>query len=491
MARIQPLSGPLRRRCRGQGIPTPDRGRADANYSPRTIRGDVPRSKPRVCWHDGVVAQGEVGGGGDRLVGVGDEFAGRPGRRRRRQSARRPEGLPRSMPDSSSAPAAACWSRISAPPTARPSTARSSSPGSPRELRAGDVIGLGDSSLEVRKAPPGAASRDADLRPVRRRRRRRTPRGSAPVEQAARRLRSARRRAGLRGPPRPRRSSTTGRGCRYRRRAVDRPRPPATTSSSQSTVAAPARRDPRRGRPPLPRRSRRGDGTLLNGERLRDESRWLNSGDTIEVGGESLRFVAGERTRIGGGAGRRRPPARRSSTSEGDADDRPRPGQRRRPRRPERLPLPRRGPRARRRRRRAARPRLAQRHPPRRRVRQAARPARRRAPRSASGRSGSSSTAPASSAATTAARCGCAPRASRCTIKDKLILNRASIAIEPGEFVVDDRRERLRQDDADQGARRASPARPAGRVAGQRRAGPRPGSPTSATSPRTRSSTGG
>jgi len=44
-----------------------------------------------------------------------------------------------------------------------------------------------------------------------------------------------------------------------------------------------------------------GGGTLLNGELLRGESRWLNSGDSIEIGGESLRYLAGERTRLGAG----------------------------------------------------------------------------------------------------------------------------------------------------------------------------------------------
>jgi ABC-type multidrug transport system ATPase subunit/pSer/pThr/pTyr-binding forkhead associated (FHA) protein len=42
-----------------------------------------------------------------------------------------------------------------------------------------------------------------------------------------------------------------------------------------------------------------GNGTLLNGERLRSESRWLNSGDSIDVGEQTLRFVAGQRTQIG------------------------------------------------------------------------------------------------------------------------------------------------------------------------------------------------
>ena len=43
------------------------------------------------------------------------------------------------------------------------------------------------------------------------------------------------------------------------------------------------------------------NGTRLNGELLRQESRWLNSGDAIEVGGTALRFVTGKATvaRIG------------------------------------------------------------------------------------------------------------------------------------------------------------------------------------------------
>jgi ABC-type multidrug transport system ATPase subunit/pSer/pThr/pTyr-binding forkhead associated (FHA) protein len=45
-----------------------------------------------------------------------------------------------------------------------------------------------------------------------------------------------------------------------------------------------------------------GSGTLLNGELLQGESRWLTSGDSIEVGGEPLRYVAGERTRLGAAA---------------------------------------------------------------------------------------------------------------------------------------------------------------------------------------------
>jgi ABC transport system ATP-binding/permease protein len=41
------------------------------------------------------------------------------------------------------------------------------------------------------------------------------------------------------------------------------------------------------------------NGTQLNGERFRDESRWLSNGDTIVIGGEVLRFLTGEETRLG------------------------------------------------------------------------------------------------------------------------------------------------------------------------------------------------
>src|SRR3954447_433228 len=41
------------------------------------------------------------------------------------------------------------------------------------------------------------------------------------------------------------------------------------------------------------------NGTRLNGERLRDASRWLNPGDAVTIGGETLRFVTGEETRFG------------------------------------------------------------------------------------------------------------------------------------------------------------------------------------------------
>ncbi|HEV2980104.1 MAG TPA: FHA domain-containing protein [Solirubrobacteraceae bacterium] len=42
------------------------------------------------------------------------------------------------------------------------------------------------------------------------------------------------------------------------------------------------------------------NGTQLNGERFRGESRWLTNGDTIVIGDELLRFLAGEETRLAG-----------------------------------------------------------------------------------------------------------------------------------------------------------------------------------------------
>jgi ABC-type multidrug transport system ATPase subunit/ABC-type multidrug transport system permease subunit len=41
------------------------------------------------------------------------------------------------------------------------------------------------------------------------------------------------------------------------------------------------------------------NGTRLNGERFRGESRWLANGDTVLVGGEALRFVTGQETQYG------------------------------------------------------------------------------------------------------------------------------------------------------------------------------------------------
>jgi ABC-type multidrug transport system ATPase subunit/ABC-type multidrug transport system permease subunit len=46
------------------------------------------------------------------------------------------------------------------------------------------------------------------------------------------------------------------------------------------------------------------NGLLLNGERIRSASRELESGDAISIGGEVLRFLAGQETRMGVGSGR-------------------------------------------------------------------------------------------------------------------------------------------------------------------------------------------
>ena len=43
------------------------------------------------------------------------------------------------------------------------------------------------------------------------------------------------------------------------------------------------------------------NGTRLNGERFRSDSRWLANGDSVVIGGEALRFVTGVETRFGGG----------------------------------------------------------------------------------------------------------------------------------------------------------------------------------------------
>src|SRR3954453_16199727 len=41
------------------------------------------------------------------------------------------------------------------------------------------------------------------------------------------------------------------------------------------------------------------NGTYVNGEHFSGETRWLSSGDRITVGGEDLRFVAGDATAYG------------------------------------------------------------------------------------------------------------------------------------------------------------------------------------------------
>jgi ABC-type multidrug transport system ATPase subunit/pSer/pThr/pTyr-binding forkhead associated (FHA) protein len=69
------------------------------------------------------------------------------------------------------------------------------------------------------------------------------------------------------------------------------------------------------------------NGTYLNGERLVGESRWLNSGDAIAVGGEVLRYLAGDTSEAGLGYGSAprsrtvRPAGRRMTIGRDPAND--------------------------------------------------------------------------------------------------------------------------------------------------------------------------
>ena len=63
------------------------------------------------------------------------------------------------------------------------------------------------------------------------------------------------------------------------------------------------------------------NGTLLNGERLRGEARWLQSGDTIVVGGEVLRFVVEQAAADGGTVPARIPLTGRLTIGRGSGND--------------------------------------------------------------------------------------------------------------------------------------------------------------------------
>ena len=176
------------------------------------------------------------------------------------------------------------------------------------------------------------------------------------------------------------------------------------------------------------------NGTKLNGERFSGESRWLANGDTIEIGGEALRFLAGEETRIGAGpqqpvdrhAGRSSSPAtasRSAATAPTTWSSTTRTSPASTPRSCA-VGRPRRGP----------RPRLAQRHAGERRARS------RRAAR-ARLRDRDRPVPPdlrrrrRSSRATSTARCGSTPRASTMDVGDKQILAETTLSIEPGQLV--------------------------------------------------------
>lgn len=173
----------------------------------------------------------------------------------------------------------------------------------PRVLQPGDMIEIGDSLLEVQGTPPAAEDDRA------------AGAGRAP-------LAASPEPAGSPPPPveQPGSPSSIGKAP-----VIGGNAPPAEVLRGSARVAIP-KSGLRIGREPgsdvqidAPTASRKhaailvrdgrycisdlggGNGTELNGEILRRESRWLNSGDSIEIGGESLRFVLGDRTHVGGG----------------------------------------------------------------------------------------------------------------------------------------------------------------------------------------------
>ena len=217
------------------------------------------------------------------------------------------------------------------------------------------------------------------------------------------------------------------------------------------------------------------NGTALNGERLRGESRWLNSGDSIELGGEPLRYLTGEETRLGAAPQRSRLPEPRSmhlggANADASAATPRTTSSSTTPTSPASTPRSA----ARGRRRRAARPRLAQRHAPRPRVRPAA-GAGRAGPEIGIGpfrlvfdgsqlRPPRRPRRPAPDAPTTSRM----PDQRQGDPQPRLDHHRA------GRVRRRHRRERLRQDHPGQGARRRHARPTGGRGHGQRRAGRRP-----------------
>ena len=187
----------------------------------------------------------------------------------------------------------------------------------PRLLEAGDRIEIGDAVLEVAAGDPARAEQprhragDADRGP------RRTPRQAAGPEMLAARREPARpiEQAGSPSSLRPASSIEEAAGAapppaellRAGRRVPIPPQGLAIGRGDENDVAMGSTTVSRRHARILSSEGRyfvadlgTRNGTLLNGERLRGESRWLNSGDVIEVGDEVLRFLTGAGTRIGG-----------------------------------------------------------------------------------------------------------------------------------------------------------------------------------------------
>ena len=173
-------------------------------------------------------------------------------------------------------------------------------PGSPRELRAGDIVAAGNTTFEVR-GPDGAAPADpvAEISTV--------PFApepgtvAKPVEQQGSP-------SSMKPPPAAAEETPLAAEVLHEGRRVPIGSAGVTIGADPACdVVVDARNVAGRHAVIRERDGRHyladtgaGSGTLLNGELLEGESRWLNSGDSIEVGGESLRYIAGERTRLGG-----------------------------------------------------------------------------------------------------------------------------------------------------------------------------------------------
>jgi ABC-type multidrug transport system ATPase subunit/pSer/pThr/pTyr-binding forkhead associated (FHA) protein len=173
-------------------------------------------------------------------------------------------------------------------------------PGSPRELRAGDVVAAGSTTFEVR-GPDGAVAGEsiAEVSTVPYAPESETV--ATPVEQQGSP-------SSMKPPPAGSGGATLTAEILHGGRRVSIGRAGATIGADPACEVVVEARNVAGRHAVIRERGGRhyladvgaGSGTLLNGELLEGESRWLNSGDSIEIGGESMRYVAGERTRLGG-----------------------------------------------------------------------------------------------------------------------------------------------------------------------------------------------
>jgi len=176
-------------------------------------------------------------------------------------------------------------------------------PGAPRELGAGDVIAAGNTVLEVAERTDAGAGASPPARPPER------ERASVPAPaEAATPVEQVGSPSSVRPPSAPAEAgSVAGEVLHAGGRVVIGAGGVTIGADPGCEVAVEGRTVAGRHAAIRERDGRHyladlgaGSGTLLNGELLRSESRWLNSGDSIEIGGETLRYVAGERTRLGG-----------------------------------------------------------------------------------------------------------------------------------------------------------------------------------------------